>query len=162
MVDSVKALLNVESIHQFMHVQAELCMREHAHRFPYDSADDHTECLKRPSDKMNDELRGLLQEKMNTVGVKIIQFSYTNVTYKESMERTLLAQQEANAMLLARDTIVKGVTGIAITTLRTLEQEGVEFSKEGRTAFVANMHYLLSQNDEQGRLIQLKLTTDKK
>ena len=70
-VDAEKALLNVENIYSYVNVQAELSLREHAHRFPYDSNDEKVECLKRPTESMNEQLKQFLQKKVTNAGVKV-------------------------------------------------------------------------------------------
>ena len=70
--DTFKAALQVENFHSFIQDQAGAVIKRVASRFPYESADDARQCLKKESDVVTQQFVEELQSVVDPAGVRIV------------------------------------------------------------------------------------------
>jgi len=147
-VDSAKALFNVDNYETFVVVQAETAIRSLAGRFPYDAAQG-VESLRGSQDEVSAELRTQLQSRLSTAGIEIEEARLSHLAYAPEIAQTMLRQQQAGAVIAARRLIVDGAVGMVKLALSELEEQGVvTLDNERRAAMVNNLLVALVSESE--------------
>jgi hypothetical protein len=77
-------------------------------------------------------------------GVRIVESRLTRLSYAAEIAQAMLRQQQASAVVGARQRIVAGAVGMVKLALSQLEEEGVvELDEERRAAMVSNLLVVL-------------------
>lgn len=143
-VDSAKALFDVEHYEQFVSIQAETAIRTLASRYPYDVHDDDHASLRGSPDEVGERLRHELQQRLDVAGVKIHDARITHLAYAPEIAQAMLRRQQAQAVIAARQQIVEGAVGMVEMALRKLSEHGVvELDEERKAAMVSNLLVVL-------------------
>lgn len=150
-VDTTRALFDVDNYHHFVELQSETAIRLLASRYPYDSHSDDIASLRSMPDEVTEELKKHLQERMNQAGVEIIESRISHLAYAPEIAQAMLRRQQAQAVIAARQQIVEGAMGMVALALSHLEESGVVELDEERKASMANnlLVALVSDNDAQ-------------
>ncbi len=106
-----KAYYNVNNYHDFVFVQSDSVIRELASNYPYDSENDE-ESLRKNSDKISNELRSMLQQRLNIAGIEIAEARISHLAYSSEIAQAMLRRQQAHAITSARKHIVQNAIGI--------------------------------------------------
>lgn len=106
-----KAYYNVNNYHDFVFVQSDSVIRELASNYPYDSENDE-ESLRKNSDKISNELRSMLQQRLNIAGIEIAEARISHLAYSSEIAQAMLRRQQAHAITSARRHIVQNAIGI--------------------------------------------------
>lgn len=141
--DHVKANLVATNDGRYLRDQGETTLRAIIGRYPYDSEDNTTECLRRPSETIQEHLKNTLQAAVSVIGIHIDAFRITHICYEKSMEKLLLARQEAHAEVTARTAIAEGASGIVQETLTRLHALGITLSEGERNRFATNLTLMI-------------------
>lgn len=149
-VDSAKALFNVDNYESFVTVQAETAIRNLAGRFPYD-APHGTESLRGSQDEVAAELREQLRSRLATAGIEIDEARLSHLAYAPEIAQAMLRRQQAEAVIAARRLIVDGAVGMVKLALGELEGQGVVKLDEERKASMVNnlLVALVSESESQ-------------
>ncbi|HUX37420.1 MAG TPA: SPFH domain-containing protein [Rectinemataceae bacterium] len=149
-IDSAKALFNVDNYESFITVQAETAIRNLAGRFPYD-APAEVESLRGSQDEVATELRNQLQTRLATAGIEIDEARLSHLAYAPEIAQAMLRKQQAGAIIAARRLIVDGAVGMVKLALGELEEQGVvQLDNERRASMVNNLLVaLVSESDAQ-------------
>ena len=149
-IDSAKALFNVDNYESFITVQAETAIRNLAGRFPYD-APAEVESLRGSQDEVATELRNQLQARLATAGIEIDEARLSHLAYAPEIAQAMLRKQQAGAIIAARRLIVDGAVGMVKLALGELEDQGVvQLDNERRASMVNNLLVaLVSESDAQ-------------
>lgn len=147
-VDSAKALFNVDKFETFIVVQAETAIRNLASRFPYDGAPE-VESLRGSQDEVAAELRRQLHERLAIAGIEIDEARLSHLAYAPEIAQAMLRKQQAGAVIAARRLIVDGAVGMVKMALSELEEQGVvTLDNERRAAMVNNLLVALVSESE--------------
>jgi len=140
-VDSAKAVFDVDDYSKFVNIQSEAAIRAVATRYPYDSFEDEEErTLRGNADEISDQLSREVQERLQVAGVEVIEARLTHLAYSTEIAQAMLQRQQATAILAARRHIVNGAVGIVEDAISRLEKEGsVELDEERRAAMINNL-----------------------
>lgn len=140
-VDSAKAVFDVDTYEQFVEIQSETAIRAVATKYPYDSFQDEDEkTLRGNADEVSNQLANEVQERLKVAGVEIIEARLTHLAYSTEIAQAMLQRQQATAILAARRHIVNGAVGIVEDAINQLQQEGVvDLDDEKRAAMVNNL-----------------------
>lgn len=150
-VDSAKALLDVEDYGSFVDVQSETAIRSITGRYPYDRQDEEEISLRTSPDEVTDNLRMELEQRFKIAGVEVLEARISHLAYAPEIAQAMLRRQQAQAIIAARKQIVEGAMGMVEMTLSHLEKQGVVQLDEERKASMANnlMVALVSERESQ-------------
>ena len=85
---------------------------------------------------------------MRQAGIHIQFFRLESIGFDREMAPALLARQEAYAKVIARATIVEGVTGLLQEKLQRLNGLGIKMTDAEHATFVQNLTYLMVHQDK--------------
>lgn len=140
-VNSAKAIFDVEDYHEFVHTQSETGLRHIASQYPYDNFNNDFEIsLRQHSDEVGDELTKDLQKRLEVAGVEIIEARIMHLAYSSEIASSMLQRQQAKAVLAARKVIVDGAVTMVKSAIDQLSSEGVvELDEEKKAQMVNNL-----------------------
>lgn len=140
-VDSAKAVFDVEDYRGFVHTQSETGLRHIASQYPYDNFNnDYEISLRQHSDEVGDELTRDLQRRLQVAGVEIIEARIMHLAYSSEIAHSMLQRQQARAVLAARKVIVDGAVSMVKSAIDQLSSEGVvELDEEKKAQMVNNL-----------------------
>ena len=137
------AVLDVENTHDFLQVQSEGALRVLATHHPYTN-DGSADSLTGHSDKILEQFRRMVQERVEIAGISIDETRFTHLAYAPEIAQAMLRRQQAEAVILARQTLVRGAIGMVAGTVVELEKRGiVAMSEPEKAKLVTNMMTVL-------------------
>ncbi len=150
-VETARALFDVENYEQFVDVQSETAIRALASEYPYDSHDDGRDSLRGSPQVIADALQKEVQTRLDVAGVEIIESRISHLAYAHEIAQAMLRRQQAQAIVAARKKIVEGAVGMVQDALTMLsEQNIVELDEDKKATMVNNlMVALVSETDAQ-------------
>jgi regulator of protease activity HflC (stomatin/prohibitin superfamily) len=144
-VDTAKAVFDVEDFEQFVTVQSETALRHLANQYPYDDYSQTTLSLRGNADDVRSSLQGELQTRLRTAGIDVLETRLTHLAYAPEIAEVMLRRQQAEAIVAARKTMVQGAVGLVHLALAQLaDSDLVELDPERKAAMVANLMIVLS------------------
>ncbi len=139
-IDSAKAVFDVDRYEQFVEIQSETAIRAVATKYPYDSFSDAELSLRGNAEEVSNELKVELQERLKVAGVEVIETRLTHLAYSTEIAQAMLQRQQASAIIAARKQIVEGAVGMVQDAIAQLEKDGaVELDDERRVAMANNL-----------------------
>jgi regulator of protease activity HflC (stomatin/prohibitin superfamily) len=142
--DTASAIYNVDDYGKFVAIQTETAVRHIASSYPYDSRGSGKTSLRDNADEITQELSIEIAARVRQAGVKIIESRLTRLSYAPEIAQAMLRQQQASAVVGARQRIVEGAVGMVQMALQRLEDEGViELDEERKAAMVSNLLVVL-------------------
>lgn len=148
-VDTTKAIFDVDNYEEFVEIQSETAIRSLASKYPYDSHSDDVPSLRGVPEKVAEELRKELQKRMDQAGVEIIEARISHLAYAPEIAQAMLRRQQARAVIMARQQIVDGAMGMVEMALKRLEENGVvQLDEERKAAMVNNLLVALVSESE--------------
>ena len=151
-VDTAKAVFEVNSTQEYINIQSEGVVREIGTLFPYDKlSKDDTITLKGDQKEINRILVDLMGKRCLTAGIQILEAKITELSYANEIAEVMLKTQAADAVIAARDKIVNGAVSMIGHALKSLDTNDVcKMSREKKAKLVCNMLVILcgeSQNN---------------
>ncbi|HBF74727.1 MAG TPA: hypothetical protein DDW71_05660 [Lactobacillus sp.] len=123
-VDTSKALFDVDDYEQFVEIQSESAIRHVASEFPYDAFNEQeTLTLRSNPTEVSNKLTAELQSRLQIAGVKVIETRLTHLAYATEIASAMLQRQQSSAILSARKIIVDGAVSITEDAIAKLEQD---------------------------------------
>jgi regulator of protease activity HflC (stomatin/prohibitin superfamily) len=139
-INSAKALFDVDKYMAFVEIQSETALRHVASKYPYDNFNESGMSLRANADEIAKELAGELQDRLALSGVEVIEARLTHLAYSTEIASTMLQRQQASAILSARQIIVEGAVGMVDLAIRQLRESGVvELDEERKAAMINNL-----------------------
>ncbi|MNN13481.1 SPFH domain / Band 7 family protein [compost metagenome] len=139
-INSAKALFDVDKYMAFVEIQSETALRHVASKYPYDNFNESGMSLRANADEIAKELATELQERLSLSGVEVIEARLTHLAYSTEIASTMLQRQQASAILSARQIIVEGAVGMVDMAIRQLKESGVvELDEERKAAMINNL-----------------------
>ncbi|AQS58834.1 SPFH domain-containing protein [Desulforamulus ferrireducens] len=139
-VDSAKALFDVDNYEQFVEIQSETALRHVATKYPYDNFHDEGYSLRGNTEEIAAELAKELQSRLTVSGVEVLEARLTHLAYATEIASAMLQRQQAAAIIAARQKIVEGAVGMAQMAIDKLQQEGtVELDEERKVTMINNL-----------------------
>ncbi|MBT2292868.1 SPFH domain-containing protein [Paenibacillus albidus] len=139
-INSAKALFDVDKYMAFVEIQSETALRHVASKYPYDNFDISGMSLRANADEIAKELASELQARLSLSGVEVIEARLTHLAYATEIASTMLQRQQASAILSARQIIVEGAVGMVDMAIRQLRESGVvELDEERKAAMINNL-----------------------
>ncbi|MGX1983189.1 SPFH domain/Band 7 family protein [Thermolongibacillus altinsuensis] len=139
-IDSAKAIFDVDNYEQFVEIQSETAIRHVATKYPYDTFENEEITLRGNADVVSDVLAKELQERLNVAGVEVIEARLTHLAYSTEIASAMLQRQQAAAILAARKKIVEGAVSMAKMAIEQLDKEGgLQLDEERKANMVNNL-----------------------
>jgi len=155
-VDTAKAVFNVDNYKEYLSLQCDAALRNIVRLYPYDVApnvdttgdgiaDDGS--LRGSSEIVAGRIRDEIQKRVNEAGIEIIESRITYLAYAPEIAAVMLQRQQASAIIDARKMIVDGAVGMVEMALERLSEENVvELDEERKAAMVSNLLVVLCGN----------------
>jgi regulator of protease activity HflC (stomatin/prohibitin superfamily) len=156
-VDSAKALFDVENYETFVNIQAETAIRNISTKYPYETHDAETHdnknahSLRSHPDEVGEALKHELHSRLEIAGLEVMETRLSHLAYAQEIAQSMLRRQQAEAVIAARQKIVDGAVGMVEIALKRLEADGVvKLDEERKAAMVNNlMVALVSESNAQ-------------
>jgi len=157
-VDTAKAVFNVDNYKEFLSLQCDSALRNIVRIYPYDvapnvdttgdgMADDGS--LRGSSDIVATRIRDEIQERVDEAGIEIVEARITYLAYATEIAAVMLQRQQASAIIDARKMIVDGAVGMVEMALERLSENNVvELDEERKAAMVSNLLVVLCGNHD--------------
>lgn len=148
-VDSARALFDVDNYEQFVAIQSETAIRSLASEFPYDTHEDTRSSLRGNPQEIAESLKQQLQTRLEVAGVEVTESRLSHLAYAQEIAQAMLRRQQAQAIIAARQKIVEGAVGMVDQALRMLsEQKIVSLDEEKKATMVNNLMVALVSESE--------------
>lgn len=155
-VDTAKAVFNVDNYKEYLSLQCDSAVRNIVRIYPYDVAPgvDTTGdgladegSLRGSSETVASRIRDEIQKKVSDAGIEIIEARITYLAYAPEIAAVMLQRQQASAIIDARKMIVDGAVSMVEMALERLEESGsVQLDEERKAAMVSNLLVVLCGN----------------
>ncbi len=142
--DTAKATYSVDEYTKFVAIQTETAVRHIASRYPYTTHEGDALSLRDNAEEITLRLSAEIAERVRPAGVHIVESRLTRLSYAAEIAQAMLRQQQASAVVGARQRIVEGAVGMVQLALQRLEDEGVvELDEERKATMVSNLLVVL-------------------
>ena len=142
--DTAHAVYSVDDYARFVAVQSETAVRHIASKYPYDNRGTEALSLRDNAEEITTQLTAEVANRVASAGVHVIETRLTRLSYAPEIAQAMLRQQQASAVVGARQRIVEGAVGMVRLALQRLEDEGVvELDEERKAAMVSNLLVVL-------------------
>src|SRR6202161_2334100 len=142
--DTASATYSVDDYTQFVTIQTETAVRHIASSYPYTSTREGELSLRGSATEITQRLSAEIATRVASAGVHIIESRLTRLSYAPEIAQAMLRQQQASAVVGARQRIVEGAVGMVKLALERLQEEGVvELDEERKAAMVSNLLVVL-------------------
>ena len=157
-VDTAKAVFNVDNYKEFLSLQCDASLRNIVRLYPYDVApgidttgdgvaDDGS--LRGSSEIVASRIRDEIQAKVENAGIEILEARITYLAYATEIAAVMLQRQQASAIIDARKMIVDGAVGMVEMALERLSKnDTVVLDEERKAAMVSNLLVVLCGNKD--------------
>jgi len=136
-VDSARALFDVEHYEHFVAIQSETAIRALASEYPYDAEEDVPSLRARPQE-IAERMQHQVQNRLEIAGVEVKDARISHLAYSPEIAQTMLRRQQAQAVIAARKKIVEGAVGMVDQALRTLSEQHIVVLDEEKKATMVN------------------------
>lgn len=152
-VDTAKAVFNVDNYKEYLSLQCDSAVRNIVRIYPYDvapgvdttgdgQADEGS--LRGSSETVARRIRDEIQSKVEEAGMEVLEARITYLAYAPEIAAVMLQRQQASAIIDARKMIVDGAVGMVEMALTRLNEGGmVELDEERKAAMVSNLLVVL-------------------
>ena len=157
-VDTAKAVFNVDNYKEFLSLQCDTSLRNIVRLYPYDVApgvdttgdglaDDGS--LRGSSEIVAGRIKDEIQARVSEAGIEIIEARITYLAYATEIAAVMLQRQQASAIIDARKMIVDGAVGMVEMALdRLSKNDTVHLDEERKAAMVSNLLVVLCGNKD--------------
>ncbi|ALW89954.1 SPFH domain-containing protein [Deinococcus actinosclerus] len=144
-VDSARAVFDVEDYAEFVAIQSETALRHLASQYPYDEYDGAGMSLRGNADEVAEALGRELAARLQHAGVEVLEARLSHLAYSPEIAGAMLQRQQASAIIAARAQIVQGAVGMVEMALRELSEQGiVQLDEERKAQMVSNLLVVLT------------------
>ncbi len=149
-IDTAKAVFNVDNYIEFVSVQADAAIRHVARLYPYDMSDQGDEkSLRGSTQEVADDLKNELNNRIAIAGIEILEARIAHLAYAPEIASAMLQRQQARAIIIARQKIVEGAVGMVDMALKMLSEGNiVELDDERKAQMVSNLLVVLCGNKD--------------
>ena len=157
-VDTAKAVFNVDNYKEFLSLQCDSALRHVVRIYPYDVAPNvdttgdgvaDEGSLRGSSEIVAVRIRDEIQKRVTEAGIEIVEARITYLAYAPEIAAVMLQRQQASAIIDARKMIVDGAVGMVEMALERLnEKDVVQLDEERKAAMVSNLLVVLCGNHD--------------
>ncbi|MCX8010890.1 MAG: SPFH domain-containing protein, partial [Ignavibacteria bacterium] len=139
-IDSARAIFDVQNYEQFVAIQSETAIRGLATEYAYDASDEDKISLRGNPQEISEQLKKQVQSRLEVAGVEVIESRISYLAYAPEIAQAMLRRQQALAVVAARQKIVEGAVGMVEMALNALSQHNiVELDNEKKATMVNNL-----------------------
>lgn len=140
-VDSARAMFDVQNYEQFVSIQSETSIRGITSQYSYDSSTDVDQMsLMGNQHEVAEELKKYTQTRLEIAGIEIIEARISYLAYAPEIAQAMLRRQQAQAVVAARTKIVEGAVGMVDMALKALSEHNiVKLDNEKKATMVNNL-----------------------
>ena len=121
----------------YISTQSETAIRTIATNYPYDtfneelpgslkvSSDEDQISLRENSEKISEEMKKELGDRLDIAGVEVLEARITHLAYAPEIAQAMLRRQQAEAIIMARKKIVDGAVGMVEMALKHLDEGNI-------------------------------------
>lgn len=144
-VDTAKAVFDVDNYVEFISTQADSTLRDIASLYPYDGSESEDgKSLRRSSAEIAQCLKDELQERVEDAGLEVVEARITHLAYAPEIAAAMLQRQQAAAIIEARQKIVDGAVGMVEMALERITADGIcDLDEERKAQMVSNLLVVL-------------------
>lgn len=157
-VDTAKAVFNVDNYKEYLSLQCDSALRNIVRIYPYDVAPNvdttgdgvaDEGSLRGSSEIVAQRIKDEIQSKVFEAGLEIVEARITYLAYAPEIAAVMLQRQQASAIIDARKMIVEGAVGMVEMALEKLnEKDIVNLDEERKAAMVSNLLVVLCGNKD--------------
>lgn len=157
-VDTAKAVFEVDNYKEFLSLQCDTALREIVRVYPYDVAQNvdttgdgvaDEGSLRGSSEIVAARIKEEIQKRVSEAGLEIVEARITYLAYAPEIAAAMLQRQQASAVVDARKLIVDGAVGMVQMALDSLsENKIVDLDDERKAAMVSNLLVVLCGNHD--------------
>jgi regulator of protease activity HflC (stomatin/prohibitin superfamily) len=150
-VDSARALFDVEHYEHFVAIQSETAIRALASEYPYDAEEEDVPSLRARPQEIAERMQHQVQTRLEIAGVEVRDARISHLAYSPEIAQTMLRRQQAQAVIAARKKIVEGAVGMVDQALKMLSEKNIVRLDEEKKATMVNnlMVALVSESQAQ-------------
>lgn len=137
-VDSAKAVFDVENYEQFVDIQSETAIRQLASEYPYDVDEEDKSSLRGTPQEIAERMKSTVQTRLEVAGVEILESRISHLAYAQEIAQAMLRRQQAQAIIAARTKIVEGAVGMVEMALNALSAQNIVKLDEDKKATMVN------------------------
>jgi regulator of protease activity HflC (stomatin/prohibitin superfamily) len=142
--DTFQASFDVENYEAYVHIQSESAVRHLASSYAYDHGEENEQTLRSSVDEVSAALQKELRERVAKAGVAVDEARLTHLAYAPEIAGVMLRRQQAEAIIDARQKIVRGAVSMVKMALRDLAEQGVvQLDEERKATMVSNLLVVL-------------------
>ncbi|MGH2929497.1 MAG: SPFH domain-containing protein, partial [Solirubrobacteraceae bacterium] len=142
--DTARAVYAVDDLVDFVAIQTEAAVRHTASAYSYDSRGGSALSLRDNAGEVTNRLSAEIAERVGPAGVAVVESRLTRLSYAPEIAQAMLRQQQATAVVAARERIVEGAVGMVEMALQRLEERDVvDLDEERKAAMVSNLLVVL-------------------
>lgn len=139
-VDTAKALFDVDRYQDFIEIQSETAIRHIATQYPYDTFNDDDLTLRGNTTEVSEEMAKELQDRLSVAGVEVIETRLNHLAYATEIASAMLQRQQAKAILSARQIIVEGAVSMTQMALEQIEDgQEINFTDDRKVQLINNL-----------------------
>ncbi|MEK6736512.1 MAG: SPFH domain-containing protein [Pseudomonadota bacterium] len=162
--DTARATFDVESTLNYLQIQSESAIRQVASSHAYDDTEvidgKRKKSLRTDLDAIAELLRESIQQHVDVAGIVIEEAKIAHLAYAPEIANAMLRRQQAEAVVMARQTLVDGAVGMVDVALKNLEDKKiVSLTSDQRAVLVTNMMTVLLSETGAQPVIQMAQTT---
>lgn len=157
-VDTAKAVFNVDNYKEYLSLQCDSALRNVVRIYPYDVAPNvdttgdgiaDEGSLRGSSEIVATRIRDEIQSKVAEAGLEVLEARITYLAYAPEIAAVMLQRQQASAIIDARKMIVDGAVGMVEMALARLsENNTITLDEERKAAMVSNLLVVLCGNHD--------------
>ena len=157
-VDTAKAVFNVDNYKEYLSLQCDSALRNIVRIYPYDVAPgvDTTGdgvadegSLRGSSEVVANRIKEEIQSRVNDAGLEVVEARITYLAYAPEIAAVMLQRQQASAIIDARKMIVDGAVGMVEMALaRLAENKTVVLDDAQKAQMVSNLLVVLCGNKD--------------
>lgn len=157
-VDTAKAVFNVDNYKEYLSLQCDSALRNIVRLYPYDvspnvdtTGDGNSDegSLRGSSEVVAQRIKEEIQSKVIDAGLEIVEARITYLAYATEIAAVMLQRQQAAAIIDARKMIVEGAVSMVEMALERLNKNKVvNFDEERKASMVSNLLVVLCGNKD--------------
>ena len=146
-LDTAKAVFNVDNYKLFLSTQADSVLRDVVRCYPYDAPGTDDLSLRGSSAVIAEQLKEELQNRVAFAGLEVMEARITHLAYAPEIAAAMLQRQQATAIIEARQKIVDGAVGMVEMALEKIDKGQLcQLDDERKAQMVSNLLVVLCGN----------------
>ena len=153
-VDTAKAVFDVDDYESFVYTVTETALRHVASIYAYDHMEDddanaNAITLRTNIEEVSKALMEELDRRLEMAGIDVIDSRLTHLAYAPEIAQAMLRRQQAEAIIAARKKIVEGAVGMVEMAVEMLSEGGnIDLDDERKATMATNLMVVLCGESE--------------